>query len=91
MVLPQDKPDDSCGGCAGCGVPSRRAELRGWRAGLAAAGVFLLPPAMALAAALLVGGGQGRRFAATVCGLLFGLALAAVGARVFYGGPKEPS
>ena len=94
MVSPKNSPADSCDGCVRCEPavsPAGAGEQRGWRVGLAAGGAFLLPPAAALAGGLLVAGGQAAQFLGTAGGLLLGLVLAAIGAKLFRKGPKEKS
>ena len=63
----------------------------GWRVALAAGGVFLVPPASALAGALLVGGSEAGQFLGAMGGLLSGIAIAATVARLLARPPKEHS
>ena len=58
---------------------------------LSAVGVFLVPPAAALAGALLVGSSEAGQFLGAMGGLLSGIALVATGARLLTRPPKEHS
>ena len=94
MVSPKNSAADSCGGCIRCGPsvpPARGDEFRGWRVGLSSAGVFLLPLSSALVGGVLLGGSGTRQFVGTAGGLLLGLVLAAIGAKLLRKGPKEKS
>ena len=91
MDLPQGEHADSCGGCPQCGAvaPPPAGRLRGWRVVLAAMGVFLWPPAAALAGAMLIGTNEVGQFLGAVVGLLFGVAVALVGARLLNRLPED--
>jgi len=92
MGLPQGEQAESCGGCPQCGgavAPASAGRLRGWRVVLAAMGVFLWPPAAALAGAMVIGTNEVGQFLGAVVGLLFCVAVALVGARLLNRLPKE--
>ena len=52
-------------------------------------GVFLWPPAAALAGAMLIGTNEVGQFLGAVVGLLFGVAVALVGARLLNRLPED--
>lgn len=82
----QDRQPPSCGGgCSRCGEAADKApapEAAGWRLAAAMVGAFLVPPAAALAGALVVGGSETGQFIGAMAGLALGVAVAASTARI---------
>ncbi len=72
------RQDHPCVGCGSCG--SNRLEappdsaLSGWRLGVAAAAVFVLPLVLAAVGAMALGPGRGGQLGGALVGLAVGLA-----------------
>jgi uncharacterized protein YqgC (DUF456 family) len=91
MTVHETSP--SCGGdCGHCAIGSRPAvegELAGWRLGLAAAGMFLGPMALAIVGALVGGPEATGQFLGGVTGLVGGAVVAALVSKRLRRFPKE--
>ena len=84
------------GGCPNCGSlrdcdAAAGGGLTGWALAGSAACMFLLPIAAAAAGAGIAGGGKTRQFVGAMIGLLAGLVVGVLAARIIGRSPKEKS
>lgn len=84
-----DRPTLSCSSCARCptaNCPAKNDEeeprLRGRPLGLAAAGIFLAPIALAVAGSLCAGDEWEMQLVGALCGLLFGMCISLLWVKV---------
>lgn len=72
-------------------MPDRQVEggLVGWKLAAAAATSFLLPIGLAIAGSAIAGAGRERRFIGAIAGLIVGVKVAIIVARLFWKNPKK--
>ena len=90
--MPEQAKPSCGGGCGQCSIGGRvpkPGELVGWRLGLAAAGMFLFPLALAVVGALAGRGSQTGQFLGSLAGLVVGAIVAAGVGRVLRRSFKE--